>query len=240
MPALVKATVKFPPASGLPEDTMTNNWHFLTDDPAPTVVEFGAIAGALSAFYGTDPDGGGAALAVESFQSAKHFGILEPEIDFFVGTVADGVAGSPEHSEDLVNWVPANQNPLPAEVAVCLSFHGDLTGVAEETPAGPAGPAGDIHGRARKRGRIYIPGLGATAVDAGSALGAPMHPNCILAIREAAIDLASNADLATFDIDWVVYSKAGLAAATVVGGWVDNAFDTQRRRGLTPTTRGVW
>lgn len=47
---------------------------------------------------------------------------------------------------------------------------------------------------------------------------------------------------------WCIYSPttetqtASLASSfiPIVGGWVDNAWDTQRRRGLEPTTRTTW
>jgi len=40
--------------------------------------------------------------------------------------------------------------------------------------------------------------------------------------------------------DWVVYSPTNGNTVNVDNGWVDNAFDTQRRRGLAVTARTNW
>jgi hypothetical protein len=39
---------------------------------------------------------------------------------------------------------------------------------------------------------------------------------------------------------WLMYSKADNAYAKIESIWVDNAWDTQRRRGLKPTQRNVF
>jgi hypothetical protein len=40
---------------------------------------------------------------------------------------------------------------------------------------------------------------------------------------------------------WIVVSEvAGLNDVIVTNGWVDNAFDIQRRRGVTPTSRSTF
>jgi len=37
--------------------------------------------------------------------------------------------------------------------------------------------------------------------------------------------------------DWIVYSTVDQAGHEVIGGWVDNAWDIQRRRGELSTSR---
>jgi hypothetical protein len=41
-------------------------------------------------------------------------------------------------------------------------------------------------------------------------------------------------------VEWVVRSDTTGATAPVTDGWVDNAFDTQRRRGNRATQRNVF
>jgi hypothetical protein len=42
------------------------------------------------------------------------------------------------------------------------------------------------------------------------------------------------------DMEWAVWSTTRSQMARVVGGWVDDDFDTQRRRGLTSSFRTKW
>ena len=61
-------------------------------------------------------------------------------------------------------------------------------------------------------------------------------------IAQAGEDLLT-ASLAAADWHWVVYSTvqpAGQRTADVVNGWVDDAFDIQRRRGLAANSRQVF
>ena len=49
--------------------------------------------------------------------------------------------------------------------------------------------------------------------------------------------MATNPSL---ECTWVLWSRANNAMFNVVGGWVDNAFDTIRKRGNAPTARTTW
>lgn len=111
-------------------------------------------------------------------------------------------------------------DPLPPEVALCLSFQAvKISGVPQ----------------ARRRGRVYIGPLRASiTADGRPTAGA------ISLLRNAA-DALYDAGVATAgDWNWAVYSTVLGGTAEVANGWVDNEFDTQRRRGRTPTTRNVF
>lgn len=125
---------------------------------------------------------------------------------------------------------------LPDEVASCLSFHAGLGTQPEVTPLPPTGPEGDVHPRARRRGRIFIGPLNATATDTGSAV-IPRPSDVFRAdvVKSAAEHLS--ADAAVDGWLWSVWSRADDILRFVVGGWVDDAWDTQRRRGVSATTR---
>ena len=96
---------------------------------------------------------------------------------------------------------------MPSEVAVCLSFAGDLTGLPESEAAGPVGPVGDIHHRARNRGRIFLGGF-STDASGGVApnIGRPL-PGLRTDIANAATALRNNAGLAARGISWAIYSR---------------------------------
>jgi hypothetical protein len=110
--------------------------------------------------------------------------------------------------------------PLPTEVACCLSFEGVQA-------------SGQI--QARRRGRVFIGPL------ATSVMGADGRPttSSITNLGAAAKDLF-DAGLLAGDWRWSVFSRANNSGIPVDAGWVDNEFDTQRRRGRKATSRVVW
>lgn len=109
---------------------------------------------------------------------------------------------------------------LPAEVALCLSFQADrVSGISQ----------------ARRRGRLYFGPWDTTA------LGTDQRPSPALVTTLSNAATAFLAQSVT-DTDWlwVVYSTVLDDISYVSNGWIDNAFDTQRRRGLEYTARTLW
>lgn len=112
---------------------------------------------------------------------------------------------------------------LPAEVATCLSFQGArVTGLPQR----------------RRRGRIYLGPLNTTALGSSTQVGRPI-PGMITAMTAAAAAFRSSVE-AEGACYWGVWSTVDQALVEVTDGWMDNAFDTQRRRGLKETDRTVW
>lgn len=104
---------------------------------------------------------------------------------------------------------------LPSEVAVCLSFYSE-----RNLP--------------RRRGRVYIGPLGTTALRPGAGAARPaqdLRDHLVLAAQR----LGNRGD-----VEWGVVSKAAAAFYPITNGWVDDAFDTQRRRGEAPTSRIIY
>jgi hypothetical protein len=108
---------------------------------------------------------------------------------------------------------PGNSTPSASnrDTAVCLSFHGGS-------------------GRPTERGRLYVPlyilGIAGTGANVSTATQTKVG---------ALAPILAN--LGGVNVDWVVWS-AKLHSSKPVTNWhVDNAFDTQRRRGLTATAR---
>lgn len=111
-------------------------------------------------------------------------------------------------------------NPAPPEVSICLSFQApQVSGVPQ----------------ARQRGRVYLGPLDASIIDAS---GRPAVSTLTTA-RNAAITLLA-ASVAAATWDWVVWSTVNGSAAGITNGWLDDEFDTQRRRGRLATTRYVF
>lgn len=124
---------------------------------------------------------------------------------------------------------PTVPDSLPYEVAGCLSFHADLTGIAEE--------AGATRPRARRRGRLYIGPLSLQAVDY-DANPVTLSTNFRAALAARAVALADELEAAGWY--WSVWSRVDATLRPVVGGWTDNAPDSQRRRGIDATNRATW
>lgn len=117
--------------------------------------------------------------------------------------------------------IGATTGPLtgPPEIACVLSFQGDReSGVRQ----------------GRRRGRIYLGPLGYTGLGNAETI----NVSTVDAIAAAGGALMDASD-ASSTWSWVVYSQVPghLAWTVVTNGWVDNAFDVQRRRGIDPTYR---
>lgn len=118
-------------------------------------------------------------------------------------------------------------DPLPNEVAVVLSYR-----------SGPGTPGKGGTNDPTKRGRLFIGPLGLNTVTAfaSSQPDTPVIPVFRDVLKNAAEALAGNAE----DLVWLQYSRKNDALGIVTGGFIENAFDTQRRRGAPGTTRTVW
>jgi len=133
---------------------------------------------------------------------------------------ADAIPRAPVLQEEWDTGLTFSVGPLPTEVALCLSFQGaPVSGIPQ----------------ARRRGRIFFPFLNT------SQLGTDGRPAsaCIS-------DLTTNADtLMTAGATagtwhWITNTSFDPGPVSVVNGWVDNEWDTQRRRGRKATSRTTW
>ena len=125
------------------------------------------------------------------------------------------------NSTRSASW-PGSSTPYPSEVAVTLSFQAAaVSGVPQ----------------ASRRGRIFLGPLnpGAAAFTSGVARPAQIFIDdlCVAAAR-------LRADAITAGFRWQVWSPKLGSGADVASGWVDNALDTQRRRGEAATTRTIF
>lgn len=109
---------------------------------------------------------------------------------------------------------------LPFEVAVVVSLRG----------APPVTP--------RRRGRLYLGPFGTAAVTAGTTTDEPkVNPGVVDAIAALFTNLFNAPGLAGWSIRSTVPSENFVE---IVDGFIDNEFDTQRRRGHTADLRVFW
>lgn len=109
---------------------------------------------------------------------------------------------------------------MPTEVAIVLSFQ--------------AAPISGVN-QARRRNRIYIGPISSDQFTGSGLVG----ESTVDDIRGAAINLLDASNAAT-EWTWAIFSPTDGTGADVNNGWVDNAWDTQRRRGMAATMRGTW
>lgn len=116
--------------------------------------------------------------------------------------------------------ITPNASTLPLEVALCLSFQG--TRISGQP-------------QARRRGRVYLGPLGGIQ---DSNTGRPSSANITTLVNaaDALLTTSQGAGVA----EWSVYSPTLDSTIPVDNGWIDNEFDTVRRRGRTRTSRTLF
>jgi hypothetical protein len=203
MPLLI-ARVEVPHVSGLPEETITNTF-YVAGTPTPA-----SMAADLNA-----------ALPDSVYQWTAGFGSSEMEWEnsrLLGYDAADATPRVPVYNEALVLNAATEANPLPPEVALCLSYR-----------------SAQISGEnlARCRGRLYMGPFNEAANTTADSTRSRPASTLVGNLVNGAVALAAALD----PLLWVLYSSADGVPKTIVSGWVDNAWDTQRRRGNVPNTR---
>lgn len=124
---------------------------------------------------------------------------------------------------------------VPAEVALCASYYS-----GRNIP--------------RQRGRIFLGPLCLAALETTGAGPARPKSDFLDAIQAACVRLATTDDgvvkepVSIFEyavpadhhVSWAVHSVVANTWLPVTAGWIDNSFDTQRRRGPKATNRHIW
>jgi hypothetical protein len=197
-----------------------NTFHYRVDT-VDLLDNLDTIRGSLVTFYGT----------IQDYLANDLTG--DGRIQMY--SLTEGETRTPVLDETFT-FTPGTSLSLPAEVAVCLSYTGQITSGVN---------------RRRNRGRIYI---GPLNVDAGGHVGDVSRPNETFmgVLAGAAGGLKTGAPT-----QWSIFSRAqagppeggadAYTASQLTGafrevdrGYVDNAWDTQRRRGAQPTDRVTW
>lgn len=214
--------VRFPYKSLLPGDESVQTFYFQSSGDDEEVFE--GIGLAIDNFYRTTDAG---ASILGQYSSVLDLRFVHVEVGLL--TVADGTV------EDLQTFEFDWSDPdgfttngrLPNELAVCLSYRSD--GQLGTTSTG------------RERGRLFLGPWCADMLDEGG-IGTPAHivSDRVNMIATRAVDL--KAEIIANDLGaWCLYSRADGALKEITGGWIDNEFDTQRRREqLLGVPRVLW
>nr|CRY96767.1 hypothetical protein [uncultured prokaryote] len=194
--------------NGLPEDRYVNGWHFSGAGPfSPT--DYDNVRDMLADFY-TDAGTHTNALSLYFTDEISSPAVVKAY------DLSDTPPRAPVY-ESTFTFSPPSNSPLPFECAIVASFE------AEKVSGLP---------QSRRRNRVYLGPLSDNTV----ATTGLINGGTTTAIVGALQDLWDAADTSV-SWDWVVYSPTLDSSYPVHNGWCDNAFDTQRRRGIGATSR---
>ena len=207
----VRALAIFHGPSGLAADDIVNTFHFSTVDDYADLAS--RAAEKIVQFY-TNVSAGGVQVNPIVYYFSPW---VQTTWEIRTYDLAQAKPRVPIITEYTMTGRPAGGG-LPEECAVALSYHGN-------PPNG-----------ARRRGRIYLGPL-ATWGGTQATATAPARPHNDL-VRDVCVSAHELAEDPVFDVGWSI--RSSLPAQNFVritGGYVDNAFDTQRRRGPDPDGR---
>lgn len=232
------ATVKLPFKTGLPRDVSENTFWFSdeADDPGDVATDIFAF---LGVFYNEVHTTRSIATLLTEF-------IVRDNVNVDIHHVNTGdnmpwiyiPVISAEHLE--ISDAIADSISLPLEVALCMTYGG----------ADPAPGTLDSVPARRRRGRVYVgPWQAEITEDADD----DPHPTTLLlnTVANAGKSALNSQSAFATGSRWVVQSRVDPGTVpdpgppyhvqTVVqGGYVDDEWDTQRRRGVAATARTPW
>jgi hypothetical protein len=217
MTTTIRAQVSLESATLLPEDACLNVWHF-NSASSPVTSDGAEIVAALDTFYNT---------CAEIYSANTITG----EVVVKLWDLADPPPRIPIITDDFTITGLGEGDALPTECALVMSFQ--------------SLPVSGVNQR-RRRGRLYLgplnQGISTTALGVVRVTSDAMD-----AVVAAATGMIGAGEGDTWQ--WSVFSPSTAgnppwdesllfqATAFVDNGWVDDAFDTQRRRGTEAGSR---
>lgn len=217
---LYQAQVHLAAVSSIPADVAVNSYHFRVDS-GPVLTDEDIITGQRDGI----PDENG----------------IQGDLSDLYDTIADYLSIKIDPAASYIKWynldLPKPRTPfltlsmdsfttvgsdtLPSEVAIVSSFQ--------------AAPVNGLP-QSRRRNRVYLGPLSSLGLAAADGV---INSSCREAIAGAFENLASNSASEAQWI-WVVYSPTDDDNHAIADGWIDNAFDSQRRRGIESYSRETW
>lgn len=211
--ALFRAQVVIPMFTNTPEDVVTNTFYFEENVPLGLAAVAAALTPRLATFYNSVY---GVSSSMGSYMSPASTTIRWYDMS------------QPEPRVPLITnptmSITTAVTSVPTEASAVLSFQ------ADRQPGVP---------QSRRRGRIYLGGLGPGSIFAGSASAFPSIVSNFRTVATAAANTLRTA-VVSDGLRWVVWSPTAQQSATITNGWMDNAIDTQRRRSVVRTGRTVF
>lgn len=203
-------TISWESATNRPEDRMVNTFHFRNLGPA---TDYDNVRDIIQNFYTADNPFNNNAI-----KDYFALGMLTGAFTIQCYALTDPKPRAPKYLSSG-STVIGSSSGLPAEVALVFSFQAEAE-------------SGEL--QRRRRNRVYLGGFSSNVNDDGVPVG-ELVETMLFSGRQMLLEAQASSSW-----EWVVYSPTDDAIHTVSNGWVDNAWDTQRRRGKIPTARGIF
>lgn len=219
--------------TGFDRDSVVNTWSFVGPD-APTEAEFEQLGGNLVNFFiENHVPASGVSHLLSAYISNE---IVRPEHVHECKVYRRPAAppgpgtglGSPVFTAVFGLENSADTGALPSQVSVGASFSASLIGFSEIL--------GNTRPKAQRRGRLFIGPLDGIARTSGAHNEADVTANLQETLNSSMKKLAERPG----PWGWEVFSRKNWTGDLVAGGYVDNRFDTQRRRLEKATERLSW
>lgn len=225
----VRAQITFAARSQIPADTTMINLYYsppgseIPVDGGSGTALIDALAQAVEDYLGAPPPPHINTIAT----------LLGPGISRAVGDtkmslyripVSKALSGPPFAVRSLT--LPGNPptTGMPGEVAIVQTYHGDLSGIPEKGP-------NNTRPAANRRGRFYLGPLAGNVMTIDSSTGRVKVLLDVLGLMNDAAGNYLKLSAQASSWTWSVFSRTLWQAFEVRGVAVDDAFDTQRRRG---------
>jgi hypothetical protein len=199
--------------TGLPEDKYVTTWAFKTTDGLPpTVGQSVAAKDLVTEFFTgvTAPQ----TVALRSYLGGQ---VDQPNTECRVYRLGDAPPREP--TIFTLNLGGITTSSLPSEVAVVNSFF-------------------SLRNLPRNRGRIYFGPL--TTPSMTTLTNGVNFPSTALQTALVESSKRLRAAAGAQGLVWSVLSQVDAVMRPITAGWVDNAWDTQRRRGESASGRLSW
>jgi len=207
--------------TGIARDAVVNTWHYGAPDAADAA-DFTAWGAIYRNFVNNIKD---------SFSNVLSSLTNDVKIEFwYIPINGKGPLGAPAATIFITHPATSNTVPLPSEVAICLTLEAHIVGIPEQGPGGTR-PA------SRRRNRKYLGPLDASVLFHDPTTYEPEIP---VGIRDSIAASYQNEMVNGMRAaGWspVCFSRSDWTTHPVERVWVDNAFDTQRRRGQDATVK---
>lgn len=229
-----KVQVEIPAGTGFPEDSAVNTFT-VTGATAITQANVGLIGMPIASFY-NGANAGGNPLAfwlgssrVRSAQGCK------VDVYNITGKLDGSPHGSPVASDAFTLGAPSGNQEFPAEVSLALTLRGSgWEGQAVETPDN-ADPGTEVQRpRQRRTGKLYLGPIQNAAAEFSTGWSRPsaaLMTSLLVASERLRDELLAN------NFTWCVWSRVDQFLYPISETQVDNAWDTQRRRGPDASAR---
>lgn len=198
-------------ASQLAEDSFVNNFHFKNE--AAVIGDYANMVDLVRDFYTEVPPGTN--VSISNWMTSES---ITGKWTVKIYDLADPKPRYPVYTDtDTIGL--SGGSTLPTEVSTVMSFQG--VRIAGEK-------------QSKRRNRVYL-GPFSIAGNSEGMVGPGLVESILFAGKEfLAASKASNS------WTWSIYSPTDNEIVEIDNGWVDNGWDTQRRRGVRSTARGTF